>query len=105
MSTTMATRDVDTLPINPIGTLRMDAVQKANSGHPGTPMGMVPVAYTLWQAMLTHYRKADPELADEVERTRRRDLSDPEFPDWVRPYRPLVRFPTNDGPVTLLLEQ
>jgi 5-methyltetrahydropteroyltriglutamate--homocysteine methyltransferase len=32
---------------------------------------------------------------------RTRDLSDPEFPDWVRPYRPQVRFPTNDGPVEL----
>ncbi len=32
---------------------------------------------------------------------RRRDLSDPEFPDWVRPFRPQVRYPTNNGPVTL----
>jgi 5-methyltetrahydropteroyltriglutamate--homocysteine methyltransferase len=32
---------------------------------------------------------------------RRRDLSDPDFPDWVRPFRPQVRFPTNNGPVAL----
>src|SRR5438067_5059420 len=32
---------------------------------------------------------------------RRRDLADPEFPDWVRPYRPQVRYPTNNGPVTV----
>jgi 5-methyltetrahydropteroyltriglutamate--homocysteine methyltransferase len=32
---------------------------------------------------------------------RRRDLADPEFPDWVRPFRPQVRFPTNNGPVEL----
>jgi 5-methyltetrahydropteroyltriglutamate--homocysteine methyltransferase len=32
---------------------------------------------------------------------RQRDLTDPEFPDWVRPFRPQVRYPTNDGPVEL----
>ena len=35
--------------IDTIRTLAMDAVQKANSGHPGTPMAMAPVAYTLWR--------------------------------------------------------
>ncbi len=40
-------------------TLAMDAVQKANSGHPGTPMAMAPVAYTLWQERL-HFDPADP---------------------------------------------
>ena len=38
--------------INTIRTLSMDAVQQANSGHPGTPMAMAPVAYCLWQRML-----------------------------------------------------
>ncbi len=51
MSTT-TTHDVDTLGVNTIRTLCMDAVQKANSGHPGTPMGVAPVAYTLWQRFL-----------------------------------------------------
>ena len=42
----------DTLSINTIRTLSMDAVQKANSGHPGAPMALAPVAYTLWQKFL-----------------------------------------------------
>ena len=51
--------DIDLLCINTIRTLAIDAVQKANSGHPGTPMGMAPVAYTLWQQFL-NYDPADP---------------------------------------------
>ena len=43
---------MDVLCVNTIRTLCMDAVQRANSGHPGTPMGMAPVAYTLWQRFL-----------------------------------------------------
>jgi transketolase len=49
----------DTLCVNTIRTLAMDAVQKANSGHPGAPMGLAPVAYTLWNRFLT-YDPADP---------------------------------------------
>jgi transketolase len=48
----MSTPNLDTLSINTIRTLAMDAVQQANSGHPGTPMAMAPVAYTLWQRHL-----------------------------------------------------
>ena len=59
MSTTLTTPDVDTLAINTIRTLCMDAVQKANSGHPGTPMGVAPVAYTLWQRFL-RFDPGDP---------------------------------------------
>ena len=44
--------DIDTLCINTIRTLTIDAVQKANSGHPGAVMGMAPAAYTLWQEFL-----------------------------------------------------
>src|SRR5919109_1934614 len=44
--------DLDELCINTIRTLSIDAIQKANSGHPGTPMAMAPVAYTLWQRFL-----------------------------------------------------
>src|ERR1700732_289982 len=44
--------NIDQLCINTIRTLAMDAVQKANSGHPGTPMAMAPVAYCLWQQFL-----------------------------------------------------
>jgi transketolase len=43
---------LDELSVNTIRTLAMDAVQAANSGHPGTPMAMAPVAYTLWQRFL-----------------------------------------------------
>src|SRR5215208_5925805 len=50
---------IDQLSINTIRTLSMDAVQKANSGHPGTPMSMAPVAYGLWQRHLK-YDPADP---------------------------------------------
>jgi transketolase len=53
MGTTTATQDeLDLRCINTIRTLSMDAVQAANSGHPGTPMAMAPVAYTLWQKFL-----------------------------------------------------
>jgi transketolase len=45
-------RDLDLLCIDTIRTLAMDAVQKANSGHPGTPMALAPIAYTLWQQVL-----------------------------------------------------
>jgi transketolase len=43
---------LDQLTINTIRTLSMDAVQAANSGHPGTPMALAPVAYCLWQRFL-----------------------------------------------------
>ena len=46
------TPSIDELCINTIRTLSMDAVQQANSGHPGTPMAMAPVVYTLWQQFL-----------------------------------------------------
>ncbi|MBZ5607021.1 MAG: transketolase [Acidobacteriia bacterium] len=44
--------DIDQISINTIRTLAMDAVQQANSGHPGTPMAMAPVTYCLWQQFL-----------------------------------------------------
>ena len=52
-------QQLDTLCINTIRTLAIDAVQQANSGHPGAPMGLAPVAYCLWQEFL-HYDPADP---------------------------------------------
>ncbi|HWC20534.1 MAG TPA: transketolase [Terriglobales bacterium] len=45
-------QDLDQLCVNTIRTLSMDGVQAANSGHPGTPMAMAPVAYCLWQNFL-----------------------------------------------------
>ena len=55
----MATDTLDTLCINTIRTLAMDAVEKAHSGHPGTPMALAPVAYQLWQQEL-RYDPATP---------------------------------------------
>ena len=46
--------ELDQLCINTIRTLAMDGVQKANSGHPGAPMALAPVAYLLWDKFLTH---------------------------------------------------
>ncbi len=51
--------DLEKLSINTIRTLSMDAVQAANSGHPGTPMALAPVAYTLWNETLA-YDPLDP---------------------------------------------
>src|SRR5262245_31616395 len=45
---------LDQLCVNTIRTLAMDAVQQANSGHPGTPMALAPVAYVLWDRHLRH---------------------------------------------------
>lgn len=53
------TTDLDTLSVNTIRGLCMDAIQKAESGHPGTPMGIAPVAYTLWQRFL-RFDPVDP---------------------------------------------
>jgi len=50
---------IDKLCIDTIRTLSMDAVQKAKSGHPGTPMALAPVAYTLWQDLL-RFDPTDP---------------------------------------------
>jgi transketolase len=52
-------QNLDQLSINTIRTLSMDAVQAANSGHPGTPMALAPVAYTIWQKFL-RYDPNDP---------------------------------------------
>jgi transketolase len=70
--------DIDHLCINTIRTLAMDAVQKANSGHPGTPMALAPVAYTLWSRFLRY---------------------DPDHPDW--PNRD--RFVLSAGHASMLL--
>ena len=53
----MTIDQIDRLSINTIRTLSMDAVQQANSGHPGTAMAMAPVVYCLWQRFL----RFDPE--------------------------------------------
>ena len=52
-------KQLDTLCINTIRTLAIDAVQQANSGHPGAPMGLAPAMYCLWQQFL-RYDPVDP---------------------------------------------
>ena len=54
-----ATTDLDRLAIDTIRTLSMDAVEAAKSGHPGTPMALAPVAFTIWKNFL-RYDPADP---------------------------------------------
>ena len=54
MSAAPPAAKLDELCINTIRTLAMDAVQKANSGHPGTPMALAPVAYTLYTRVMRH---------------------------------------------------
>ncbi len=57
---------IERLTIDTIRTLSMDAVQKANSGHPGTPMALAPVGYTLWSQFL----RTDPSVPDWPNRDR-----------------------------------
>jgi transketolase len=72
------TTDLDELCVNTIRTLSMDAVQQANSGHPGTPMALAPVAYLLYTRIMRH---------------------SPEHPDW--PARD--RFVLSAGHASMLL--
>lgn len=60
---TAAFTDLDTLCINTIRTLSIDVVQKADSGHPGLPLGAAPMAYVLWQRHLKHC-PTNPKWAD-----------------------------------------
>src|SRR3984957_2796459 len=57
---------LDELCVNTIRMLSIDAVQKANSGHPGLPLGAAPMAYTLW----THFLKHNPENPEWYNRDR-----------------------------------
>jgi len=71
-------KQLDTLSINTIRTLAIDAVQQANSGHPGAPMGLAPVTYCLWQEFLRY---------------------DPEDPTWLN----RDRFVLSNGHASMLL--
>ncbi|TRY21279.1 transketolase, partial [Geobacillus sp. LEMMJ02] len=48
------THSIEQLSIAAIRTLSIDAIEKANSGHPGMPMGAAPMAYTLWTKFMNH---------------------------------------------------
>jgi transketolase len=71
-------KQLDTLCINTIRTLAIDAVEQANSGHPGAPMGLAPVMYCLWQEFLRY---------------------DPEDPTWLN----RDRFVLSNGHASMLL--
>ena len=62
----LKSKTIEAVSINTIRALAMDAVQKANSGHPGTPMSMAPVAYTIYTKFLRH----NPENPDWRDRDR-----------------------------------
>ncbi len=57
MTATMTQQSIEQLSINTIRTLSLDAIQKANSGHPGLPLGAAPMAYVLWTKFLWHNPK------------------------------------------------
>src|SRR3954462_686808 len=63
---TTSTEDSVELAVNTIRTLSMDAVQQANSGHPGTPMALAPLAFTLYTRVMRH----SPENPDWFNRDR-----------------------------------
>jgi transketolase len=63
MEAATATKSVEQLSVDTIRALAMDAVQAANSGHPGLPMGMAPVAYVLFTRVMRHNPK-DPDWPD-----------------------------------------
>jgi transketolase len=60
---TAVTKSIDQLCVDTIRTLAIDAVQKAESGHPGLPLGAAPMAYVLWQRHLEH-APSDPHWPD-----------------------------------------
>ncbi|HYJ25046.1 MAG TPA: transketolase, partial [Acidimicrobiia bacterium] len=62
----MANNGIEKLAVDTVKALAMDAVQKANSGHPGMPMGMAEIAVTLWGRFL----KVDPSVPDWPDRDR-----------------------------------
>ena len=66
MTATDTATALDRLCIDTIRTLSMDAVQKANSGHPGAPMGLAPVAYVLYTRIMRH----NPSNPDWIDRDR-----------------------------------
>lgn len=56
----MQMESIEQLGINTVRVLSADAVQKANSGHPGTPMGLAPIGHVLWTKIM-NYNPKDPE--------------------------------------------
>ncbi len=63
MNDQSSAKNIDNLSINTIRTLSMDAIEKANSGHPGAPMGLAPAGYVLWTKIMKHNPK-NPDWLD-----------------------------------------
>src|SRR6201986_1452704 len=63
MTTTESPTELDRLCVDTIRTLAMDAVQRADSGHPGTPMALAPLAYVLYTRVMRH-APSDPNWPD-----------------------------------------
>jgi transketolase N-terminal domain/subunit len=74
----------DELCINTIRTLSMDAVQKANSGHPGAPMGLAPAGYVLWTRVMKH----NPEKSGLARPRPLRALRRPRLHAALQPFAP-----------------
>ena len=62
VDTPMTNAQLDQLSINCIRTLSIDAVQQAKSGHPGTPMALAPLVYTLWNRVMAGPQSSTPGL-------------------------------------------
>ena len=75
----MPTTDLDLLCINTVRTLAMDAVQQAESGHPGTPMALAPLAYALFTKHMRH-DPADPTWPNHMPVMRAAGLQIREYP-------------------------
>ena len=83
----MTSQSLDQLAVNTIRTLSIDAVQKANSGHPGLPLDAAPMAYVLWTRFL-HHNPAEPEVGRPrplrvLRRPRQHAAVQPAVPDWL----------------------
>lgn len=68
----MTREQLDQLCINKIHTLSMDAVQQANSGHPGAPMALAPSVYCLWQPVRSAPRSQGSEVRSAKHEARRK---------------------------------
>ena len=70
---------IDTLSINAVRILAADAIQKANSGHPGLPLGCAPIGYELWAHHL-NYNPSNPDWDNRVQGRRSGEGGSDELP-------------------------
>jgi transketolase-like protein len=65
----MSNQQLQQLSINTIRTLSIDAVQQAKSGHPGTPMALAPLVYTIWNRVMNFTTRSGPIVTGLVSQT------------------------------------